>query len=83
MAVFDILVNNADRNGDHIEERDGIEHLHEQLAGEFGETLAGLLLAQEVAEFAAWCDRLLAEGSFPKPSGRMPEVPWSFFDCFC
>jgi uncharacterized repeat protein (TIGR03843 family) len=116
MAVFDILVNNADRKGDHIlampgghrhgvdhgltfhaehklrtvlwgwiglelsaDEREGIAHLRAQLAGEFGETLAGLLLADEVAELAARCDRLLAEGSFPEPSGRMPAVPWPLF----
>ncbi len=116
MAVFDILVNNADRKGDHIlampgghrhgvdhgltfhaehklrtvlwgwigfelsaDEREGIANLRAQLAGEFGGTLAGLLLADEVAELAARCDRLLAEGSFPEPSGRMPAVPWPLF----
>lgn len=116
MAVFDILVNNADRKGNHIlampgghrhgvdhgltfhaehklrtvlwgwiggelsaEEREGIEHLHAQLAEEFGETLAGLLLAEEIAELAVRCERLLAEGSFPEPSGRMPALPWPLF----
>lgn len=116
MAVFDIVVNNADRKGDHIlampgghrhgvdhgltfhaehklrtvlwgwigvkltaDEREGIEHLQAQLAGEFGYSLAGLLLTEEIAELAARCERLLAEGSFPEPSGRMPAVPWPLF----
>jgi uncharacterized repeat protein (TIGR03843 family) len=116
MAVFDILVNNADRKGDHIlampgghrhgvdhgltfhaehklrtvlwgwiglelsaDEREGIVHLQAQLAGDFGDTLAGLLLTEEIAELVARCERLLAQGNFPEPSGWMPAVPWPLF----
>jgi len=116
MAVFDIVVNNADRKGAHIlamtgghrhgvdhgltfhadhklrtvlwgwlgdeltaEERDGIARVASHLAGELGDTLAGLLSAPEIAALAARCDRLHADGRFPAPHGAMPAVPWPLF----
>lgn len=116
MAVFDIVVNNADRKGGHIlpmadghrhgvdhgltfhvehklrtvlwgwlgedlnsEERDGIERVRLCLAGELGDTLAGLLSDPEIAALAARIDLLLSEGRFPAPHGRMPAVPWPLF----
>ncbi|TFC10405.1 SCO1664 family protein [Cryobacterium algoritolerans] len=116
MAVFDIVVNNADRKGAHIlpmknghrhgvdhgltfhvehklrtvlwgwlgeqltaEERDGVGRVSEQLDGELGDALAGLLSAPEIAALAARCDRLRTEGRFPAPHGEMPAVPWPLF----
>ena len=116
MAVFDVVVNNADRKGAHIlamadghrhgvdhgltfhvehklrtvlwgwlgedlnaDELDGIERVRLDLAGELGDTLAGLLSTLEIAALAARCDRLRFEGRFPAPHGEMPAVPWPLF----
>ena len=116
MAVFDVLVNNADRKGGHVlamtsghrygidhgltfhtdhklrtvlwgwtaerlthEEVDGIERVRTGLAGDLGALLTDLLTADEVAAFAARCDRLLAKPFFPAPSGEMPAIPWPPF----
>ncbi|MCC3292139.1 SCO1664 family protein [Arthrobacter sp. zg-Y1110] len=116
MAVFDALVNNADRKGDHVlamadghrygvdhgltfhsdhklrtvlwgwigdelsaEELEGVDRVLEGLDGELGSQLAKLLTAEEVASFAARCDRLRSAGVFPAPSGDMPAVPWPLF----
>jgi uncharacterized repeat protein (TIGR03843 family) len=116
MAVFDIVVNNADRKGGHIlampdghrhgvdhgltfnvehklrtvlwgwlgeelnaEELAGVEHVSSQLAGELGNTLAGMLDDREIASLAARCDRLRFERRFPAPHGEMPAVPWPLF----
>ncbi|WP_284974854.1 SCO1664 family protein [Arthrobacter sp. efr-133-TYG-104] len=116
MAVFDLVVNNADRKGNHIlamtdghrhgvdhgltfhsdhklrtvlwgwvgdaltsEERDGIDRVTEELNGELGRKLAGLLSAEEIAALHARCDRLRLTGRFPAPSGEMPAVPWPLF----
>jgi uncharacterized repeat protein (TIGR03843 family) len=116
MAVFDIVVNNADRKGAHIlemadghrhgvdhgltfhvehklrtvlwgwideplstDELAGIDRVRSDLMGELGESLADLVTPLEIASFAARCDRLLADGRFPGPHGRMPAVPWPIF----
>ncbi|WP_284978475.1 SCO1664 family protein [Arthrobacter sp. fls2-241-R2A-200] len=116
MAVFDLVVNNADRKGNHIlamtdghrhgvdhgltfhsdhklrtvlwgwvgdaltsEECDGIDRVTEELNGELGRKLAGLLSAGEIAALHARCDRLRLTGRFPAPSGEMPAVPWPLF----
>lgn len=116
MAVFDVVVNNADRKGNHVlpmpdghrhgvdhgvtfhvehklrtvlwgwlgeelsaEELDGVERVRAQLGGSLGTTLAGLLSDLEIAALAGRCDRLLREGRFPGPHGRMPAVPWPLF----
>jgi len=116
MAVFDVLVNNADRKGNHIlamadghrhgvdhgltfhsehklrtvlwgwvgeplnaEEREGIDHLTEQLQDDLGRDLASLLSTEELASFAARCQRLRGEGRFPAPRGEMSAVPWPLF----
>ncbi|WP_104201443.1 SCO1664 family protein [Cryobacterium sp. Y29] len=116
MAVFDVVVNNADRKGDHIlamtdghrhgvdhgltfhvehklrtvlwgwlgdalttDELDGIDRVTAGLSGELGNTLAGLVSAEELTAFAARCDQLRQEARFPAPSGDMPAVPWPLF----
>ena len=116
MAVFDIVVNNADRKGDHIlamtdghrhgvdhgltfhvehklrtvlwgwrgdaltaDELDGVDRVIADLSGALGNTLAGLLSAEEIAALAARCDRLRSMERFPAPSGEMPAVPWPLF----
>jgi uncharacterized repeat protein (TIGR03843 family) len=116
MAVFDVVVNNADRKGDHIlampdghrhgvdhgltfhtehklrtvlwgwideelsdDERAGVERVRDALAGDLGLALADLISEPEIAELAARCDLLLAEGVFPEPRGDMPAVPWPLF----
>lgn len=35
--------------------------------------------AEEIAALAARCTRLLDDGRFPPPSGRMPALPWPLF----
>jgi uncharacterized repeat protein (TIGR03843 family) len=113
MAVFDIVVNNADRKGGHVLEmadghRHGIDHgltfhaehkLRTVLWGWIDEELnadelagvervrtslselaiAELITAEEIDALGARCDRLLAKGRFPAPSGDMPAVPWPPF----
>ena len=116
MAVFDAVVNNADRKGDHIlampdghrhgvdhgltfhvehklrtvlwgclgdafstGELEGIDRVSAQLAGDLGDTLAGLLKEEEVAALAVRCARLRSEARFPAPSGGMSPVPWPLF----
>jgi uncharacterized repeat protein (TIGR03843 family) len=116
MAVFDVVVNNADRKGDHIlamtdghrhgvdhgltfhvehklrtvlwgwlgdalttDELDGIDRVTAGLSGELGNTLAGLVSAEELTAFAARCDQLRSDARFPAPSGDMPAVPWPLF----
>ena len=116
MAVFDIVVNNADRKGAHVlamtdghrhgvdhgltfhvdhklrtvlwgwlgeelttDERDGVAWVRAQLDGELGVALAALLTPEEIEALAERCDRLLADGRFPPPSGPMPPVPWPLF----
>jgi uncharacterized repeat protein (TIGR03843 family) len=116
MAVFDIVVNNADRKGAHVlamagghrhgvdhgltfhvepklrtvlwgwlgeeltaDEIEGIDCVRSGLAGELGEALEKLLTTEEIAAFAARCDRLRTEGRFPAPHGRMPPMPWPLF----
>lgn len=116
MAVFDIVVNNADRKGAHVlamadghrhgvdhgltfhvepklrtvlwgwlgeeltaDEIEGIDCVRSGLAGELGEALEKLLTTEEIAAFAARCDRLRMEGRFPSPHGRMPPMPWPLF----
>ncbi len=116
VAVFDIIVNNADRKGGHVlemvgghrfgidhgltfhaehklrtvlwgwidepldaEELAGVARVREALTGELAATLAGLVTVEEVSALADRCDRLLAAGRFPAPSGEMPAVPWPPF----
>lgn len=116
MAVLDIIINNADRKGDHIlampgghrhgvdhglafhqdhklrtvlwgwidhdltaEECDAIDRVSQGLHGELGETLTGLLTAEEIEALSARCERLRLTGQFPAPSGRMSAVPWPIF----
>ena len=116
MAVFDVVVNNADRKGDHIlamtdghrhgvdhgltfhvehklrtvlwgwlgdalttDELDGIDRVTAGLSGELGNTLAGLVSAEELTAFAARCNQLRSDARFPAPSGDMPAVPWPLF----
>jgi uncharacterized repeat protein (TIGR03843 family) len=61
------------------DELDGVERVRDQLSGELGEALAGLLTPAEVSAFAGRCDRLRSRGRFPGPHGDMPAVPWPIF----
>jgi uncharacterized repeat protein (TIGR03843 family) len=116
MAVFDVIVNNADRKGDHIlampdghrhgvdhgltfhtehklrtvlwgwlgddltpDELAGIDRVSDQLTGDLGAALAGLLTPAEIDALASRCARLRADARFPAPQGRMPAVPWPLF----
>ena len=44
-----------------------------------GEALGSLVTAEELDALGERCDRLLATGRFPGPSGDMPPVPWPPF----
>jgi uncharacterized repeat protein (TIGR03843 family) len=116
MAVFDAVVNNADRKGGHLlpiadghvygvdhgvcfsvedklrtllwgwqgkkltEEAVGVlHHLKAELNGSLGDTLRGLLTADEVWATARRVDRLLSTGRHPSPKGDWPPVPWPPF----
>lgn len=114
MAVFDVVVNNADRKGAHIlpmptGHRHGVDHgltFHEEhklrtvLWGWIGDELtsderdgvkrvraavpsdhrlARLITDAEIDALLARCDRLLATGRLPAPTGGMPAVPWPLF----
>ncbi|GAB3807225.1 SCO1664 family protein [Humibacter antri] len=116
MAIFDALVNNADRKGGHLlampgghrfgvdhgltfhadpklrtvlwgwvgeplaaEETEGVARVRASLRHELGGELATLLSAAELEAFADRCDRMLAVGRFPAPSGWMPATPWPLF----
>ena len=116
MAVFDAVVNNADRKGGHLlpvpgghvygvdhgvcfsadpklrtvlwgwrglgftdEERAVLDALRVEMAGGLGETLRGLLAAEEVDATSTRIERLLATGRFPYPSPDWPAVPWPPF----
>jgi uncharacterized repeat protein (TIGR03843 family) len=61
------------------EELDGIDRLTEGLHGQLGQTLAGLLSAEEIDSLGARCSRLRLTRRFPAPSGEMPAVPWPLF----
>lgn len=113
MAVFDVVVNNADRKGGHIlptpqghrygvdhgvsfhaehklrtvlwgwlgeelhpGELAGVERVRADLDAELGRGLSELLSGAELAALAERCERLLREGTFPRPEGEMPAFPW-------
>lgn len=108
MALFDALINNADRKGAHIlldvaQRIWAVDHgvsLHVQnklrtvLWGWAGDELtdddralitASLDVAAELDElvtvaeqeaFESRCTRLLTEGTFPRPPGTWPALPW-------
>jgi len=60
-------------------ELEGIERVRDGLGAELGESLASLITGSELAAVATRCDRLLREGRFPTPRGRMPAIPWPPF----
>jgi uncharacterized repeat protein (TIGR03843 family) len=57
----------------------GIADVRARLDDDLGRALADLLADDEVAALAERCDRLLAEGRFPAPTGNAPAVPWPLF----
>lgn len=61
------------------EERDDVGRVLDGLDGVLGQQLAELLGAEEIAALAERCTRLLDDGRFPAPSGRMPALPWPLF----
>jgi uncharacterized repeat protein (TIGR03843 family) len=116
MAVFDVVVNNADRKGAHVlamtdgrrhgvdhgltlhaehklrtvlwgwagepltsDELDGVARVEEQLGGELGAVLGGLVTEVELAALRDRCERLRSTGTFPAPEGQAPAVPWPLF----
>jgi uncharacterized repeat protein (TIGR03843 family) len=119
MAVFDALVNNADRKGGHVlamvdghrygvdhgvcfhadpklrtvlwgwatlplhdDEREALSRFSELLSGRDGKLRAALderLDRDEVRALRRRCDRLLAHGRMPLPSGEWPAIPWPAF----
>ncbi len=56
-----------------------LTRLRGELAGGLGEELAGHLTAREVLATMGRVEKLLAEGTFPVPSGAWPAVPWPSF----
>ena len=116
IAVFDVVVNNADRKGGHVlampdGHRHGIDHgialhrepklrtvlwgwaglpltddeaaavrrLRAELDGGLGTSLSAYLSERDVEALAHRCDRLLARGRLPLPSGDWPAIPWPPF----
>jgi uncharacterized repeat protein (TIGR03843 family) len=116
MAVFDAVVNNADRKGGHLLPTPaghvyGVDHgvcfsvddklrtllwrwrgkpltdeavavlraLRDDLRGDLGTTLRGLLAPAEVRATVRRLDRLLATGCHPQPSEDWPAIPWPPF----
>ena len=61
------------------DELDGVRRVRDALGGELGTALGELVTDLELGAFAARCDRLLASGSFPRPRGEMPAIPWPPF----
>lgn len=107
VALFDVLLNNADRKASHLiadgEHILGVDHgvsLHvdhklrtvlwgwagsplsdeearqTSLAAAVSAPLAPGLDDDEWAALTRRAERLLAEGAFPRPSGRWPSIPW-------
>ncbi|RWZ51454.1 SCO1664 family protein [Labedella phragmitis] len=116
MAVFDVVVNNADRKGAHIlpmpgghrhgvdhgltfheehklrtvlwgwlgepldvDEIAGLDRVLEDLYGDLGDELSGLLTIAETDALAARIEHLRAEAVFPAPAGHLPAVPYPLF----
>lgn len=116
IALFDAVVNNADRKGGHLlpvpgghvhgvdhgicfavepklrtilwawrgsriepAEREVLERLAADLAGDLGARLRELLSAREVTATARRLDRLLRLGTFPQPDPDRPAIPWPPF----
>lgn len=61
------------------EERAVLELLLDQLDGELGTRLRGLLTSAEVRATVRRAQRLLDSGVFPLPSGDWPAIPWPPF----
>jgi uncharacterized repeat protein (TIGR03843 family) len=116
MAVFDVVVNNADRKGGHVlamtgghrygvdhgltfhvepklrtvlwgwagdvltdDDRTGLDQLVDDLDGELGECLLGLLTPHEVEATRRRVRRLLRTGTLPEPGQGWRAVPWPPF----
>jgi len=56
-----------------------LTRLRGDLGAELGSELAGHLTAREVLATMGRVERLLAEGTFPQPSGDWPAIPWPPF----
>ena len=61
------------------EELAGVRRVRSALDAELGGVLTDLLTPAELEALADRCDRLVAAGVFPGPSGEMPAVPWPPF----
>lgn len=63
----------------HDDELAAVRAVRDHLGDDLSSRLAGLVTAAEVEALGRRCDRLLARGTFPGPSGDMPAVPWPPF----
>ena len=116
MALFDAVINNADRKGGHLlpvpgghvfgvdhgvtfspdpklrtilwgwrgrpfepEEREMLERLRDDLAGDLGTQLHKLLEPGEVRATVRRVERFLSRGVFPQPDPTRPAIPWPPF----
>ena len=60
-------------------ELDGVTRVSEGLDGDLGQSLAGLLTAEETATLAERCTVLSTTKYFPTPRSNMSAVPWPLF----
>lgn len=111
LAVFDVVINNADRKGGHIlgsggrvfgvdhgvsfhtdpklrtllwgwagaeltaDELRAVKRVHDDVPGQLGDLLAEV----EVEALVRRAETLLRRGSFPRPRGHWPSIPWPPF----
>jgi uncharacterized repeat protein (TIGR03843 family) len=58
------------------EEREVLERLRNELAGDLGLELTTLLTPEEVAATLARTQALLDKGTLPRPDRNRPAIPW-------
>lgn len=56
-----------------------VRHLRAAIDADLAKALADLIHESEIEALAERCDRLVAHGTFPAPTGDMPAVPWPPF----
>lgn len=61
------------------DELEAVARVRAALDADLGHALATLVTAAEVHACARRCDRLMERGTFPRPRGPMPAVPWPPF----
>lgn len=63
----------------HSDELEAVARVRAALDADLGVALSTLVTSAEVHACARRCDRLMARGTFPRPRGPMPAVPWPPF----